>query len=439
MRGSIHFEFKACIMKPNEKSKLLKRLKGFCGMMGDNLSSLDRDLVERLESTIERLEKSAKVVIAGISGSDHRRLAEFLVGADLFDADDETNYPTIQIRHGAKPRTHAIIKQERTTLDGVNISALLSGTKTEAIGIELPNSVAERTEFAILPDYDDEHDRVRYLVDLIENTDAIIWCSDAATPWQPSERRVWFTIPDELKSRSILAMTGADKVSGAEAQKANKEKRDVIVDEFSAISPINLDTAKQATRDGVIVDQAGFIESGAQEILTRVLALIEAEQGTVIAEARALRAEIDEIPIGDVAAMPPMPTVELPKDIDQSPRAAIQRILLGGLTKCQAAVEEDGANDFTAVFEAMNALLTDSLKGTQENLKDDPECELIAAQIAEASELVGLLSYENNKTAAQEAADILRQIVTEMWRRVESSEEDGSRNLTLYPQLSEAS
>jgi len=345
-------------MKPTEKQKLLKRLNAFCGMLGDDLKSLDAGLVARIDDTIRRLGTTTKVAIAGLSDSQHGGVAEFLIGDSLFrNAEEKEKCPSIQIRYGKEAKTHAI--------------------------------------------FGDTHD-----------TESIVWCSNATAPWQPKERRLWFTVPDTLKDRSILALTGAENVADDDARAALNEKRAFVAEDFLHHTPIFIDAAKDARSGGKVTDPAQYASSGGEALLNQIVELVQAKDAGLLEEARALRVELDKIPLGGSEPAPTVPLAPI-APVDQ-----ITAFVLEKATECKAAVAECKNNDYAPVFEPMTDLLTGIQKAVSGDLKLDRDQALMVTQATEATELVGLLSYENNDKAAQEAADITFQIVTDLWSRL---------------------
>jgi len=104
-----------------------------------------------------------------------------------------------------------------------------------------------------------------------------------------------------------------------------------------------------------------------------------------------------------------------------SPEAKLKTQLLSHANSCKAGIAECANNDFAAVFEPMGELLSDVQKALSDGLTLVRDQALMVTQVTEAAELIGLLSYENNDKAAQEAADITKQIVTDLWSRLPNS------------------
>ena len=84
-------------------------------------------------------------------------------------------------------------------------------------------------------------------------------------------------------------------------------------------------------------------------------------------------------------------------------------------------------------MKALLSALSEQVNGT---VTLDRDHALMVSQVAEASEMVSLLSYENNEKAAKEAAEVLRQIATDVWSRLPAVSASDTRNLLDSKQVS---
>lgn len=433
-------------MKLTEKQKILKRLRAFCKMLGDGSITIDAALHSRIETTIQQLSTPTKVVLAGLSGARQYQLSEFFLGTALFDDSTQAKaYPPVRVRHGLQERTHSFYGNEQKAFDGIDLSLAMTGKCPDSIDLEMPNPIVSEIGFSILPAYDSGEDRSGYLITLLNDTEVIIWCSDAVTPWQPAERRLWFTVPDSLKQRSILALTGAEKLREPEAQNHFEEKCALVSDEFRYLSTISVDLAKAAAPGGAIVDAQSFASSGGQALLKQLMAMVQASQADVLASARQLRSELDKIPLGSVQPVPEQPAVAAapsPKSVASelsapTPAARLRTFIQGGIKTCQTSLTASNGTDFTTLFEDVNDLIAGLIALSKDGVKLAQDHDLVIAQLREASELVGLLSYENTDRAALEAVEIAAQVTADCWHRIQANDAD-TQNLTEYTEWSAA-
>jgi len=429
-------------MKLTEKQKLRKRLKSFCGMMGDELNNLDPDLVSRLKDTVQRLEMPTKVAIAGLSTSQHRSVGEIFIGEQLFASNEEAqSCPKIEVCFGKEAKTEAIFGDTLKSYPGLSLSVALAGKKPTALRIHLPHPIFADIDFTILPAYDGDDNRAGFLVNLLDNTEVIVWCSDATDQWTPQERRLWFTVPDTLKERSVLALTNAEQLTTDEAVASLEQKLEFVSGEFHTSAKVNVDQAKASVRSGGVIDADQFASSGGQALLKHIMALVQIGQVDLMVQAKALRAEIDTIPIGAPQEAPALPLSETlptptPAAAELSPQDQAKKILLDGAKRCQSALSDCKPDNYSPMFDPLTDLLSTLSKTMKDGLTLDRDHKLMAKQIEEASALVGLLSYENNEKAAQEAAEILRQITLDFWLRMPSNSVGNTRNISEIDKVS---
>lgn len=406
-----------------ERKKLLKRFKGFRTILGDDVANVDPALMARLDTTVESLERPVRVVLAGLSDARHHALASRLSGTPLA-SDDEAAMacPALLIRAGAEPRTATSVAGRDRVFKGCVLDKLIGMETQETVILDLPDVMLPHVELSVLPVYDTQDDRSRYLFDMVEQSDAIIWCSDAASPWQPRERRLWFTVPDDLKSLSVLALTGSEALAEDAGTKAAYDEKCEITDgEFAHTVSVRYDS------DGFASDVSALIET--------LAAMLDEP---VLVEARSLRSEIDKIPIGAAVPAPgPAPVLAAPTpegtaDAEPDLRSLIAR----NASACIDAVAGSTPDNRGALFDAMTTLLSrtgDALKGGVSLSRDH---DALAAQVSEANDLVNLLSYEGTALAVQEAADLVCQIAADVLDRLPLAAEDEQSDITILQKAS---
>ena len=391
-----------------DRKKLLKRLKGFRALVGDGSATLDPALISRIDSTIAGLEGPVRITLAGPAGSNHYAIAALLAGTPL--SVDGAPCPTLELRAGAKARTVTVIEGRERIFNGCVLDKLLPLGPSEPIRLYVPAFAMPHVELTVLPAYAGNDDRSRYLLDMIDDTDAVIWCSDAASRWSPNERRLWFTVPDDLKSRAMLVLTGAERLEDdADAREAHEEKLEFVAEDFAEVLPV-LGTSQESA--------AALVE-----------AICARTDGPVLKKARVLREEISTIPIGtdQVVPMPePAPTRRKSTDPATEMRAAVAV----AARDCAAAAEMDGEG-YAPVFGAMAALLDALRTPLSDGLRLDRDHDALCVQLTEASDLVVLLGYEETPEAAQEAAALVRQIATDILDRLPDAGDAAAPSGTL--------
>lgn len=106
---------------------------------------------------------------------------------------------------------------------------------------------------------------------MLDEVDAVIWCTHATQAWRQSEASVWDIIPDAVRSRSILLITRFDKLTTERDRmrvqaRLAKETKGL----FGAMFPISLTNALAAGDD-----YDAFKASGAIDFVEHLLATVE--------------------------------------------------------------------------------------------------------------------------------------------------------------------
>ena len=416
-----------------EQQKLLKRIKGFCAALGDELGNLDADLRQKIETSIAELEVPVRIAVAGLQDANHHAVCEVLTGAALLPKDSAAQtLPLLHIHHGDTPKTGATVAGKQRAFKGCVVDKVLSVNEGRRVDLTYPMAYFPNAVFSVLPAYDSEEDKNQFLFDLLDETDIIIWCSNAGTPWQPHERRLWFTVPDDIKTRSILAFTGLENVPEEVSKRYDLEAtREIVADEFYSVMSVATDHG-----DGPRPISAERLKASGGEALISILhKLMIVSRRDALSAARALRTELDSIPLGSAAAPPP---VDLAPDAAASEassvddaRGKLQSLLVDHARTCIEFAEGCSNDELSALFDAMNAMMADMTALLAKGLRLGRDHELMTAQCREAADLVTLLGYEGDRMAAQEAADLVKQIALDVWSRIDAQGIDIQSNNDL--------
>lgn len=381
-----------------ERKKLLKRLEGFRALIGDGIDALDPALVSRLDDTIAELKSPVRIVIAGLAAAHHHTLVSLLGGTTILRNDsNRAKCPPLTLRAGRAVRTGTLAAGRDRVFQGCVVDKLIDVGSTAPIRLDLPTMLIPHAEISVLPVYDGQEDKTQYLLDMVENVDAIVWCSDAGSRWSPNERRLWFIVPDDMKARSLLVLTGSERLEGnAEAQEARAEKEEFAADDFTRIVP-------------VLTDQA-------ESVVVLIDALCTMTNGTLLDRARVLRKEISTIPIGTDQIVPlPEPPPTPIETID--PAASLRAEIVAGAKACLVVAEADDP-DSAPVFEAMTALLGTMTAALSDGVHLTHDHDALVTELGEATDLVALLGFEETPQAMQEAADLVRQLGVDILDRL---------------------
>ncbi len=112
---------------------------------------------------------------------------------------------------------------------------------------------------------------------MLDEVDAVLWCTHATQAWRQSEAAVWESMPEAVRERSVLLITRFDKLTTERDQKRVLARVKKETDgQFGATFPIALLQALEAGDDW-----EAFNASGAGEFLEHLIKLVQDLHSTV--------------------------------------------------------------------------------------------------------------------------------------------------------------
>ncbi|MEM6940259.1 MAG: dynamin family protein [Pseudomonadota bacterium] len=142
---------------------------------------------------------------------------------------------------------------------------------------------------------------------MLEEVDAVLWCTHATQAWRQSEAAVWETIPDAVRAKSVLLITRFDKLKTERDQmRVQKRLAKETAGLFAATFPISLTQALAAGDD-----YEAFEESGGIDFLQHFLEMIDDLSSLVAQMPMSIYASAQSTKEGEAGEMGPAPTGEL--------------------------------------------------------------------------------------------------------------------------------
>ncbi|WP_371056510.1 hypothetical protein [Rhodosalinus sp. K401] len=93
---------------------------------------------------------------------------------------------------------------------------------------------------------------------VLEEADAVIWCTPATQAWRQSEAAVWEEVPLELQEKSLLLVTRMDKIlSETDRTRVFRRVERAVEGCFHAVYPISLTEALEAEGDPELWEESG--------------------------------------------------------------------------------------------------------------------------------------------------------------------------------------
>lgn len=315
----------------------------------------------------------------------------------------------------------------------------------------------------------------------IARADAVLWISDAGEDWTEAEEALYLALPARQVDNALLLLTDADRVTDDPAllERFNAKVRR-LNERFVAIRPIALPAALQAAPGGALTDVEMFTASGAHAVLHAVRALLDQARAqkddeadrllrtlsSALDEARAQSRPAPEAPAPEarpqaMAAAPAFPrpdetALTILREEAELEAQARRAEAAGQAAPAPAAppapapdaedpVEDDSlaaflrscalahhARDFDRADtiqrrEAFDAML-DLVTGLARRLEEAPEgiaqADRLLEDLEEAEDMLMLLSCEADDDALTDAADIVTQLIGDLFDRKSGSPSD---------------
>lgn len=182
------------------------------------------------------------------------------------------------------------------------------GSKTPLLlRLSFPADILKRIDIIDTPGISDPRLAAGALSFLGPYLDFVVWCSAANQAWRQTEKAMWTSLPEGLRSTSILALTRADTVNKAgDLKKVVKRCTTEAADLFDQIVPIAARLALKSRN----VDAAGWDQSNAPALFRAIEAAIDHAE-----KACAGRSPIapPELPTPKANAEPNKPVMTKPK------------------------------------------------------------------------------------------------------------------------------
>jgi predicted GTPase len=197
----------------------------------------------RLLARMERAVKSPpRVALLGEFNSGKSTLANALVGAEALPTSIHANTRVpLHVRFAAKPTLavemaggvrEAITMQSLSLLQSGRVRMLHAGVALDRLKkfelIDTPGlQPGGATSLA---------GAERFVLEACRRANIAIWCTAATQAWKASEAQMWRSLPDRLKSRSLLVATLADTLNtDRDRQRVEARLRAEAGPQFSAV------------------------------------------------------------------------------------------------------------------------------------------------------------------------------------------------------------
>ena len=130
--------------------------------------------------------------------------------------------------------------------------------ETKVIRLFFESDILDVCDLIDFPGISDPNMSTDVVERMLEEVDAVLWCTHATQAWRQSEQAVWDQMPEEVKKRSILLITRFDKLTTERDRgRVLKRVQHETKGQFGGTFPISLLQALEAGEDYDKWDSSG--------------------------------------------------------------------------------------------------------------------------------------------------------------------------------------
>jgi tRNA U34 5-carboxymethylaminomethyl modifying GTPase MnmE/TrmE len=275
-----------------KKTVLLDELRDSIGKLSDasseDTNAIDaRILAENLHS---KLSEPLKIALGGEFSSGKSTLTKMLLGEHVVETQAAANAaPTVIFKYSSEPGSFICFDDKKKQIP--DFEALTESELRDANCIEIHLDLPFLKHFEIYdtPGTSDPTRDVDQLVEIADQVDKIIWCTNATQAWRESERRMWANLPNEIKQQSTLVVTHVDLPNvKASLDRLLKRLTKEAGPLFREIIPMDIPSAIDARApSGEILDESEWASSGGAaclEAITHIADEVSSEAVKLVAQ-----------------------------------------------------------------------------------------------------------------------------------------------------------
>ncbi|MEM9798254.1 MAG: dynamin family protein [Pseudomonadota bacterium] len=190
------------------------------------------------------------VALMGEFSAGKSTLLNALMGADLLPTRaTATRMPAVWLTAGPALQVYGL--RYDGTLTQLAEDDLAHGALEDYLVLRIIDPSDALSDYDILdtPGISDIRLQDDVIQTLAGHVDLVIWCSNATQFWRQSEKAMWRALPRPLRDRSVLAVTGSDRLSKRDLTRVLRRGHKEAKGLFSAVLSIAALDAVTATDD----------------------------------------------------------------------------------------------------------------------------------------------------------------------------------------------
>lgn len=234
------------------------------------IRSVTSSQFEKLSQVAHR---RARVALMGEFSSGKSTLLNLIMAREVAQTQvTATHVPAVWLRRGTSAERVLFSYDGEITRDNNERTLLELGVDTCAmVQVETDDTMLEKFDIIDTPGISDplmEHTPLPLVAGF---SDLVVWCSTAVQAWRQSEVATWTNLPPRLRERSILVLTGIDRLSQKDRSRVLHRVEQEAGDLFRAIVPLaSLDAAKAVEMDDRDAADLLWRESGGDALLSEI-------------------------------------------------------------------------------------------------------------------------------------------------------------------------
>jgi len=197
----------------SQKMRLLDELTSSINKLSDARPEDTNAINARLlaEELHSKLSEPLKVALGGEFSSGKSTLTEMLLGEHVVETQAAASAaPTVIFKYSTEPGNFICVGDTKKSFSNFEELSEVELRDAKCIEIQLDLPVLKYFEIYDTPGTSDPTRDADQLVEIADQVDKIIWCTNATQAWRESERRMWESLPEEIKHQSTLVITHVD-------------------------------------------------------------------------------------------------------------------------------------------------------------------------------------------------------------------------------------
>ena len=208
--------------------------------------------------TIETTRRKPRIALMGEFSAGKSTLSNLLLGSrPLPEKVTATRLSPVWMAAGSQPpyRIDVDGTEELVSIDHLEEIPV---EETRVIRLFFESDILDVCDLIDFPGISDPNMSTDVVERMLEEVDAVLWCTHATQAWRQSEQAVWDQMPEEVKKRSILLITRFDKLTNErDRSRVLKRVMHETKGQFGGTFPISLLQALRAGEDYEKWDASG--------------------------------------------------------------------------------------------------------------------------------------------------------------------------------------